>query len=507
MKKRPKKIINKWTITIVVIILILVGYYLSHRNKAPSFESTTVVVGNVIEKVGVTGQVLPVDKADLSFEKSGVVKKLYVIVGDKVKRGDHLASLDNADDLAALQSQQAQLAELSRGLRPAEYSADQAAVTLAKTNLTNARTTGVNALRDGYVKVQTAIVSGADAFFDNPQSSNPTINISTYSADFARNIGEERLVVTESLDGWQTIIASASSTSDIVSLIAEVQGYLGTIKSFMSDLSTTVNALNPSNSGISQSAIDTDIAIMNTAMANLTASITALSAANTSFAAAQSAYDQAVKQFELEQAGSSAETIASGAAKVAQAQAVVDEDTLLSPIDGTVTSVNPKLGEFVAAGSATISIQSVGDYKVEAYVPEADIAKVAIGDLASSTLDAYGSNIDFPEIVTMIDPAETVLQGVPTYKVTLGFMMPDTRIRSGMTSNIEIYTHEVDGVVEIPYRAVMMNATSTSARVVNPDGQSWTAIPVTVGLKGSNGMIEIVGGLRPGSKVVTYINQ
>ena len=52
-------------------------------------------------------------------------------------------------------------------------------------------------------------------------------------------------------------------------------------------------------------------------------------------------------------------------------------------------------------------------------MPEADIAKVAIGDLASSTLDAYGSYVDFPAQVTMIDPAETVIEGVPTYKVTL----------------------------------------------------------------------------------------
>jgi len=144
-------------------------------------------------------------------------------------------------------------------------------------------------------------------------------------------------------------------------------------------------------------------------------------------------------------------------------------------------------------------------FKIEAFVPEADIAKVAVGDLASSTLDAYGSYVDFPEQVTMIDPAETVIEGVPTYKVTLQFVAPDARIRSGMTANLEIHTHESDGVVEIPYRALASTATTTTVRVVSKDGKSYFIAPVMTGLKGSDGTIEIVSGLNPGDKVVTYV--
>jgi multidrug efflux pump subunit AcrA (membrane-fusion protein) len=113
--------------------------------------------------------------------------------------------------------------------------------------------------------------------------------------------------------------------------------------------------------------------------------------------------------------------------------------------------------------------------------------------------------VDFPAKVVMIDPAETVLEGVPTYKVTLQFIVPDARIRSGMTANLEILTHEAAGVLEIPYRAIAVNATSTTVRLVSKDGKSYAAVPIVTGLKGSDGTIEVVSGLSVGDKVVTYV--
>jgi RND family efflux transporter MFP subunit len=189
---------------------------------------------------------------------------------------------------------------------------------------------------------------------------------------------------------------------------------------------------------------------------------------------------------------------------VTQAQAILAEDTITSPIDGVVTQEDPNVGEYIAPGQSGFAVQNSG-FKVEAYVAEADIAKVAVGDLASSTLDAYGAYVNFPEKVIMIDPAETVLQGVPTYKVTLQFVSPDSRIKSGMTSNIEILTHEVDNVLEIPYRAITITSTSTNVRMVSANGQTYKAVPVTTGLKGSDGTIQIISGLKVGDKVVTYV--
>ena len=495
---------KKWVIVGLIALVVIVVYLFSRGGAAVTFEASVASVGNVAEKVSVTGSISPVDKADLAFQKSGVISRVAVKVGDNVKRGDLIASLDSAADAAALASAQASLAEISRGLRPEEYALDQATLSAASTTLTNARKDAMNAVRDGYVKAQSSLANYSDTFFSNPQSPNPTILITVRATEMQNAINAERLAVTATFSQWKSD-SDAATLANAATLISNAEGYLMTIKNFMSDLSSIVNSLTTGNSGMSQAAIDADVSTMNTALSTLTSAINSVSAADTGLKNAQSAYAQANGQFTLQQAGSSADTIAAQAAKVDQARAALANDSILSPIDGLVTKADPNVGEFAAAGQSGFAVQSNGTYKIEAYVPEADIAKIAIGNPASSTLDAYGSATNFPAIVTAIDPAETVLQGVPTYKVTLQFVTPDARIRSGMTANLEILTHEVDAVLTIPYRAISITSTSTTVRVVAADGKTYTAVPISVGLKGSEGTIQVTSGLVAGDRVVTYV--
>ena len=320
------------------------------------------------------------------------------------------------------------------------------------------------------------------------------------------SIDTERVAVTSVLSKWKSDVDNISSgSSDPASLISRAQSSLGVIKGFMSDLSAIVNNLNPGNSGLNQAAINAFQANMNSGQSALNQAIATVTAADTGLSNAQAAYDQAKNKLALEIAGSSAESIAAQAAKVAQARSELAKDVLASPIDGTITRVDPNVGEFAIAGQSSFAVQSSGSFKIEAFVPEADIAKVALGNMASTTLDAYGQYVDFPAKVTAIDPAETVLEGVSTYKVTLQFVVNDPRILSGMTANTDILTHENNNVLTIPSRAIVDTNGAKSARVMNTDGKTYKSVQVTVGLKGSDGMTEILSGLKDGDKVVTYI--
>lgn len=495
---------SKWLWAAVVVVAGLVAYATARHNAAgPAFQWVTVSYGDVVQRVSVTGTVMPDREADLAFEKGGTVAAIYVKVGDKVKIGDPIAALDSAADQAALDSANATLADVSRGLTPDELAVQQANVSAAKTSLANARQSAVDAFHTAYVQTEGAVVNYADGFFYNPQSANPTIGIRTDSTVRQLSINNERVAVSGILTDWSGELSSAS-TGGSAGLMSDANGYLTGVKSFMSDLSVIVNALSPGNSGLSQSVIDTDVAAINSGRSALNTAIDTVTAAQTALATAQSAYDQAVSDYNLKLAGNSSQSIAAQAAKAAQARAVLDQDTLTSPMDGAVTLAGPQVGDYVAAGQTQFVIED-SRFKVEAYVPEADIAKVKIGDLASSTLDAYGAYTDFPAEVTAIDPAETVLEGVPTYKVTLYFVSPDSRIRPGMTDNLEILTAQASNALEIPYRAVTFTATSTTVDLVNADGKTYRVLPVTTGLKGSDGSIQILSGLSEGDKVVTYI--
>lgn len=481
---------NKWLWTLVILaVAIGLTVWMSGGQEAPMFEAATVVTGNVTEIVGVTGAISPVERAELAFEKSGVVAKVMVKVGDVVKRGDTLASLENASERAALASAQATLADMLRSLTPQELA-------VPATALNNASIDVRNTFHESFVKAQNSVFNYADSFFSNPQTSNPVIYLPTNSYGTQLSINRARVEVSDVFDKWSRDISGSVEIAPGV-LAVRGQGYLESTKGFLVNLSDIVNFLTPGNSNMSQAQIAEKVSIMNTSISTVNTAIDAMSTAAAGLATAHANYD-----FKL--SGSSSESAAAQAARVAEAQASLDQTTLVSPMSGIVTKVAPKAGEFVGAGQSGFTVQNT-DFKIEAYVPEADIAKVAIGNLASSTLDAYGSDTDFPAQVMMIDPAETVIEGVPTYKVTLEFVAPDARIRSGMTANLDILTHMRSGVLMVPYRAVVDTDGQKSVRLVSPDGQTYASVSVMTGLKGSNGTIEILSGLSAGDKVVTYV--
>ncbi len=505
MKKRFKNFLkNKYFIIAAVVVVLVLVYLFSRGSGATGIESSPAVIGNVVEKVSITGDVTPIGKADLAFEKGGVVKSINFKVGDQVKRGDIIASLDSADDQAALQGAQANLEELQRGLRPEELALDQSSVDSASTALNNAESDALNAARDGYVKSQNAVFNYADGFFNNAQSVNPTLNIPTDSYTQSNSINSERVLVTGAFTKWKSDLDS-SSPSDAKKIISSSEGYLSTVKNFLGDLSDTVNRLTAGNSSISQNQIDSYISAMNTALLSLNTAISSVTAADTALKSANSNYLQANNQFTLQKAGSSQESINSMSAKVSAAQAELNKDSIFSPIDGLITKADPNVGEFVSPGVNVFGVISNGEYKVEAYVPEADIAKVALNDSADITLDAYGPNVIFKATVTQIDPAETILEGVPTYKVTLQFDQKDDRIRSGMTANTDILTHEKNSVLTVPSRAIIDDNGQKTIRILNSDGKTFKTVNIVVGLKGSDGNSEIISGVTEGQKVVTYV--
>ena len=490
-----KKILkNKYFIGGVVILVIIIIYFVSRGGSSATIETSVAVIGNVTEKVSVTGKISAIDKADLAFEKSGTLASVNVKVGDTVNRGDIIASLDNADTLASLASAQAKLADMTRALRPEELQAEKALVDSAQVALNNASTSALNASRNSYVQAQGAVVNYADIFFTNPQSANPTIKVAVQSSILQIAINRQRSSVSLALTNW-------SNDQDI----SHASTYLATIKSFMDSLASIINYLNPGNSGLSQPTIDTYVSDMNLALSGLNQAISSVTNASTALQQAQSGYSEANSNFILKNSGASAEAVRAQQATVDSLAATVSKGQILSPIDGLITKADPQIGEFVSAGQTVFAVMTSGIFKIEAFVPEADIAKVAVGNKASVTLDAYGSGVVFDATVSAIDPAETVIEGVSTYKVTLLFDKKDARIRSGMTANTDILTHESDNVLTVPTRAIV-DATSTKAvRILNSDGKTYKSVSVVIGLKGSDGVSEIVSGITAGQKVVTYV--
>jgi len=181
---------------------------------------------------------------------------------------------------------------------------------------------------------------------------------------------------------------------------------------------------------------------------------------------------------------------------------------LRSPINGVVTEVSAKVGEIAPMNTTIVKIMSAAKFEIEANVPEADIAKIKLNDTAELDLDAYGSDEIFNATVTKIDPAEKILDGVPTYKVTLQFDQEDVRIKSGMTANMDISTARAENVLYIPKRAVISeNGKKFVQQIKNLKNGEFDKIEVETGISGSNGEIEIKNGLNENQEIVVYIEK
>jgi HlyD family secretion protein len=315
----------------------------------------------------------------------------------------------------------------------------------------------------------------------------------------------DRVLVTETFKKWKNDLDTLKTVDDAVNLIYQVNSYENIIKGFMDRLSLIVNDLNTTNSGLTRTVIDGHITLLNTGLTTLNQAISSVASAKSVLENATTNYDQIYNNYLLKNSGSSAQAVLAQKAVVDGYKTELEKNNLYSPIDGVITKVEPDIGEYVAPGVVSFGVISDGDYKIEAYVPEADIAKIKISNQASTTLDAYGQNVDFPSVIVDIDPAETILEGVPTYRIVLQFVYKDTRIKSGMTANLDIMTNERKNVLTVPTRAIQTEDNNKYVRVVDLDGKTYTNVTVVVGLKGSDGTSEIISGVNVGDKIVTYI--
>ena len=108
--KRRKRIIYG-SIAAVVLLVIVGGVYAatSGGTKIDPSKLAKVEKGDLAKSVVATGKIEPITKVEIKSKASGIVKKLYVEYGDKVKKGQLLAELDKEEIYARVDQAHAQL--------------------------------------------------------------------------------------------------------------------------------------------------------------------------------------------------------------------------------------------------------------------------------------------------------------------------------------------------------------------------------------------------------------
>lgn len=544
----------KAVIAVLVVVALGAGAFWFFRGeKAAPYEFVAAKKADLVAEVSVTGRVVPAESVDLAFEKGGKVAQAHVRVGQRVAQGTVLVelekselSLDLADADAALAVARAKLDEMQKGTRQEELvivetKAANAKTALAdtKANLANVRVKAGADLKDDYDAGLTAAVKassvGVNALLVLTDLQNS--RFSGYDQQSAQ-VADAKAVAVMSLLGAPgagraprdylsqlsggakgSVLGAQANASyenvdkalaDLKAALTLTKAALDAVPVLSSFSSTEATNLNTEKNNVAgelstiaakQQAIEVQRASNQSAVASAEA---AVNDASNALAVAEA-------ELKLKEAGYTPEQITQQEASVRQAEAradvvrtQIDNTELKSPIAGVVTKQSAKVGEIVSVNTPVVSLISDAQFEIEANVPEADIARVKVGDGAEVTLDAYGNDIFFKAAVSEVDPAEIVIEGVPTYKVTLQFADKDDRVKSGMTANVDIETDKRMGVIVVPQRAIFVQNGKKAVRVAGSDG-AVRETEVETGLRGSDGNIEIVKGINEGEKVVTFV--
>ncbi len=338
---------------------------------------------------------IEVTEAQVAFKLAGRVQERLVDEGMLVHKGQEIARLEGADLLAdraarngEFQAAEAALAEMLAGSRPEEIKAAKAALDKAEWNLKE-------------------LIAGS-----RPQqkaSAEATLKSATADRDRAMSEYERarRLIASKTIAPQEYDRASAAYKM-AVDKVRDAAEQLSLVEE------------GPRSEDIDQ---------------------------------ARALRDQAQAQYDLVKAGPRQEDKDQARAKVEQAkgvaglaQARVSYMIVYSPLTGIVLSKNIEPGEYVAPGTPVVTVGDLVNVWLRAYIDEADLGRVKVGQKARVTTDTYPGRV-YPGTVSFISPeAEFTPKNVQTakervklvYRIKIDIQNPKMELKAGMPADAQI---------------------------------------------------------------------
>jgi HlyD family secretion protein len=458
---------------IVGAAIICGGIYLATRTSGQASASqllanaqtATVTQTTLFTSVDSTGSIMPEATLDLSFGTSGTVKEVKVAVGDQVKKGDVLTTLDSAElQRAVTKAEQAYL------LQQLTYSdtvqADPNDVAVAQASY-NSALASYNAARQDY-----------------------------------NNLADKQAVQCSSLASAKLALDNAQAAYDRIANDHQAKNYLN------SDWGPFQNVVN----GLTDAQAAYEQAVANCNITKLSLNDSSLRSAEAQLQSAKSTLESLISP-RTETQVQAAAALEQARLSVEQAKRSLANAAITAPFDGVITAVNIIAGGS-SGSSAALSIADTSQLHVDVLVDETEIENVKTGQDAQITLDAM-PGITLTGKVNNIDPSGAVSNGVVNYSVRVNLDPSDTALKLDMTANASLIGERHENVLAVPTTAIRtgraMNqsnaqsgqtvATTTSSMVlVLKDGQP-RLVPVTVGMTAGD-LTEVSGDLQVGDQVV-----
>ncbi len=490
-RKHAKPILAVALVCIIGIGTFTVKTIISKKSTSSVQQTAKVIKGNLKITVTGSGAVESTNETTLYAETGADVTKVNYKEGDVVKKGDVIAELDDSD-------YQSTLSNNENSFLQSQISAQSSSDDIK--NLT------IKAPFSGQVS-SISVKAG-----DEVNSGGTILTISDPS--------RLKVLLTYSSNDAAKIAVGQSASVYITSLMESISGTV----SYISNKSTTTASggsvytveITMDNPGAitEGSTASADIATNSGTVTSIgTASISYVNKKTVTSSVSGTVQSVYVKENQDVSNGTvlvflkndtltrSMQTanlkVQASQTSLSQSEKQASKYKIVAPCDGTITTLNYKVGDTVKAGDEFGVIYDPNQMQFQVDVDELDISKLSIGQDVNITLDAISSTSETPMTgtITKIAVVGTSSNGVTTYPVTIQFTGDITGLKGGMNANGEIVVNELKNVLYVPLEAV----TTT-----NKKSYVWVKENGSSSSKSSGNTPQGSGGSSSNSKTSTY---
>ena len=343
-----------------------------------------------VGSIAANGTLKPAQQVQLSFGVGGTVESVAVEIGERVKKGQTLAVLDDVELARAvaqaqveLESAQARLSQLETDAEPIpeRVLAATTAISNAQTALTQAHVQA--SMRAYYDTIDRAALEDAEQALEDAQNEYQKVLNDPSKHDWAHDSPEAH-DLEEAQEYYDVVLAQYE-------LHAADRAYAVAVAQAEAQLAQAQAALYDAEHPVASEALT-------------------------------------LAQLDVERA-----QLALDAAQDSLAHSV-----LTAPFDGIISAVPASMGEWVSSGTPVVELIDVSRWLVDTKnVGELQIAHVREGQEATVRVNAFQDKALQGHVAT-ISPVAVVQQGDTTYTLTIELEDTDLNLRPGMTARVEI---------------------------------------------------------------------
>ena len=193
-------------------------------------------------------------------------------------------------------------------------------------------------------------------------------------------------------------------------------------------------------------------------------------------------------------------------ANVGEIRATIDRKTIRAPFSGVLGIRQVNLGQYLAAGSPIVPLQSLNPIYVNFSVPQQLVGQVKVGHKVQLTADSL-PGVEFTGRVNAID--SVVDEATRNVQVQATLANPEGKLHPGMFVQVDVGVGASSSVFALPASAISYAPFGDSVFIVTdlkgPDGKTYRGVRQQfVKVEGARGdQVGVVSGINAGDEVVT----